>query len=134
MDQETPIIEAPENVTIYLENKDTNIDCVIRDSSTNKQIKPRDREYARRYAKEYYSKNKQKIRKILSTKVTCECGKVVSRHGLISHKRKKIHMERMKDILRNKLKSGESIQAGLKLEKAIEEDDILDKLVKILKL
>jgi hypothetical protein len=134
MTQEVPINDTIERVTIYLDNKDTNIDCIVKDIDTNKQIKPRDREYARKYAKEYYSKNKQKIRQILSAKVTCDCGKVVSRHGLISHKRKKIHMERMKDILRNKFKSGEPIRGGSNLEKVVEEDDILDKLIKILKL
>ncbi|HXS60468.1 MAG TPA: hypothetical protein VN703_06615 [Candidatus Sulfopaludibacter sp.] len=134
MTQEVPINNGTEHITIYLENNDTNIDCIVKDTNTNKQIKPRDREYAKKYAKEYYTKNKQKIRQTLAARITCDCGKVLTRHGLIQHKKKKIHKERMKTILRNKFKTGESTQGVLNLDKAIEEDDVLEKLIKILKI
>lgn len=103
--------ENKDNVAVYSEVKE-DMDFKIKDLKTNKEItkddivnlKTRDRVYARKYAKEYYHRHKDEIRKKLSSRVQCVCGKKVTKHGLKAHVKKKLHLSRM-----DKIKNGEIV-------------------------
>ncbi len=99
-----------ENVAIYSEVKE-DIDLKVKDLDTNKEItkddivkpKERDRVYAKKYAKTYYAKNKDEIKKKLAEKVQCVCGKKVTKHGLKAHSKKPLHLNRMAKIAKGEM-------------------------------
>lgn len=48
------------------------------------------------YCKKYYEENRQHILELQQEKLTCECGKIVNRGSLLSHKRSFRHLYYMK--------------------------------------
>ena len=49
------------------------------------------KEKLKKYNAEYYQKNKDKIIKRLTEKVTCTCGRTIGRNSLKSHLKTNIH-------------------------------------------
>ena len=49
------------------------------------------KEKLKKYNAEYYQKNKDKIIKRLTEKVTCSCGRTIGRNSLKSHLKTNIH-------------------------------------------
>lgn len=79
------------------------------------------------YYKEWYSKNKDKKAEYMKSKITCECGSVVSRARIGSHRRTKKHLTRINNI--NSVLKQKEIKLSEKEAKILE----LENQIKILK-
>ena len=64
---------------------DNNMEYTNNESTNDKKQKIKE------YNADYYQKNKDKIIKRLTEKVTCTCGRTVGKNSLKSHLKTKIH-------------------------------------------
>ncbi len=60
-----------------------------------KEYREKNKEQISEQTKGYYDKNKEKIAEKRKEKVQCECGYIVSRNNLSSHKKRQIHKDLM---------------------------------------
>lgn len=53
------------------------------------------------YNRKYYNKNKVKILSQLKNKITCECGAIISKGNIATHKKTKKHHKSIQMLLRS---------------------------------
>ena len=52
-----------------------------------------------KYRKEYYEKSKNKVCESRKIKIVCECGNIVTKGGLLTHKKSKKHLKKIEDLI-----------------------------------
>jgi len=63
-----------------------------------KEYREKHKEQINEYKKEYYERNKEQINEQKKEKVVCECGSIISRGALLTHKKRKKHLNYINSI------------------------------------
>ncbi len=94
-------IEGRSKEQWYLDNKQKTLDRIKKNYENNKESKIKyQKEYnqenqnkIKEYQKEYRELNKDKLKLYKSEKITCECGRQITRGNITTHTKSPIHFE-----------------------------------------
>jgi len=69
-----------------------------KNKETTKVYREKNKEKIKEKSKKYYETNIEKIKERKNEKITCECGKIITRNHIAQHKKSNIHLKKMECI------------------------------------
>ena len=76
-------------------NKQKIAECRKRNKQQMAEYRKKNKEIIAEKQKEYQKQNKQQIEEYIRKKVTCECGCIVRRDGMLKHKKSQKHLKKI---------------------------------------